>query len=323
MNATISVPLEDIGAGARMRRLREATIVELAESIRESGLLHPIAVTPDGKGFQLVAGAHRLEAFRRLRVHDRISALLLDIHNADSAALAEIDENLIRADLSAAETAAHHAKRKEIYERLHPETKHGGDRKSVQYTRSSGQIGHLKTYATDAAAKTATAAATSGVKRNAARSRTSSNWPAHRWILAKNSMRCRGFRRGTAHARCAGEGRGKGQRQDACQASDTRSARARACRQNPRAAGQALWRDISRSGMALGTVVAADGPQPFGRQPLSDIMPGGHQEPRRVIDQRPRLRAVSVGDRADEPACVGGHGGMGLRLCVAICLGQR
>ena len=154
MNATINIPLDDIGAGARMRRLREATIVELAESIRESGLLHPIAVTPDGKGFQLVAGAHRLEAFRRLKMHDQIPAFLLDIHNADSVALAEIDKNLIRADLSPAETAAHHAKRKEIYERLHPETKHGGDRKSVQYTRSSGEIGHLKTYAADTAPKT-------------------------------------------------------------------------------------------------------------------------------------------------------------------------
>jgi hypothetical protein len=36
----------------------------------------------------------------------------------DQATLAEIDEDLVRADLSPAETALHTAKRKEIYERL-------------------------------------------------------------------------------------------------------------------------------------------------------------------------------------------------------------
>jgi N6-adenosine-specific RNA methylase IME4 len=47
----------------------------------------------------------------------------------DAALLVEIDENLIRADLSPAEVAAHQHARKEVYERLHPETKHGGTRR--------------------------------------------------------------------------------------------------------------------------------------------------------------------------------------------------
>ena len=46
--------------------------------------------------------------------------------DADRAALIEIDENLKRGDLSPAERGIHIAKRKEIYERLHPETKLGG-----------------------------------------------------------------------------------------------------------------------------------------------------------------------------------------------------
>jgi hypothetical protein len=45
--------------------------------------------------------------------------------DADQAELAEIDENLIRADLTPAEEAIHIGRRKAIYEKLHPETVHG------------------------------------------------------------------------------------------------------------------------------------------------------------------------------------------------------
>jgi hypothetical protein len=51
---------------------------------------------------------------------------VLDGLSADQARVAEIDENLIRADLTPSERAVHHAERKALYLKLHPETKHGG-----------------------------------------------------------------------------------------------------------------------------------------------------------------------------------------------------
>jgi hypothetical protein len=44
---------------------------------------------------------------------------------ADGAELAEIDENLIHIDLTPAERAMHITRRKELYEKLHPETQKG------------------------------------------------------------------------------------------------------------------------------------------------------------------------------------------------------
>ena len=146
-------------APKRMRALRPATVDEIAESIQaRGGLLQPIVVRPrrqrkdSGECYSLVAGWHRFEAVRKLG-HDRIAAAILDGLNADAALLAEIDENLIRADLSPAERTAHVGRRKELYEKLHPETKHGGDRKS-QKAKSSRQNGDLKRFTKDVAKKT-------------------------------------------------------------------------------------------------------------------------------------------------------------------------
>jgi hypothetical protein len=47
----------------------------------------------------------------------------------------------------------HVARRKELYEKLHPETKHGGDRKSAG-ARSSSQNENLKAFVADIAVKT-------------------------------------------------------------------------------------------------------------------------------------------------------------------------
>jgi ParB family chromosome partitioning protein len=108
-------------------------IVEwFAYLIRETGLWHPIGVTRD---MHLVYGLHRIEAYKSLR-RVWIPAI---IHDSDDlhALLAEIDANLIWNTLGAMELGEALVRRKEIYEQIHPETKHGGNRKS-EAAKSSG-----------------------------------------------------------------------------------------------------------------------------------------------------------------------------------------
>jgi len=105
----------------RMRRLRPEKVDELVESIKMLGLLEPINVRMSKGGLTLVTGRHRLAAVRKLR-HRSIRAMILNGLDADRALLVEIDENLIRADLSPAERAMHLAERKRIYLKKYPET---------------------------------------------------------------------------------------------------------------------------------------------------------------------------------------------------------
>jgi N6-adenosine-specific RNA methylase IME4/ParB-like chromosome segregation protein Spo0J len=150
--SAIVVPLN------RLRALRPEKVAEIAESIQvqPTGLLQPIVVRPRGRGsFWLVAGRHRLEAVRELGL-DRISAVILDGLDADAALLVEIDENLVRADLSPAERAMHVGRRKELYEKLHPETKPtkaGGPGRAKKTRRQNGDD-IAERFTKDAAKKT-------------------------------------------------------------------------------------------------------------------------------------------------------------------------
>lgn len=111
---TIRVPRD------RKRGVVEHVVEDLAESIAAVGLLEPIVVTSEGR---LVAGLHRLLAHRKLR-RSKILARVLSAGSLE-VELAEIDENLIRAELSVLEQGEHLRRRKEIYEDLYPQTAHG------------------------------------------------------------------------------------------------------------------------------------------------------------------------------------------------------
>lgn len=81
----------------------EASITELADSIRERGVLQPILLRPDGDGFQIIAGERRWRAAQRAKLHT-IPAIVREIDEAGTAELALI-ENVQREDLNAIEEA--------------------------------------------------------------------------------------------------------------------------------------------------------------------------------------------------------------------------
>jgi N6-adenosine-specific RNA methylase IME4/ParB-like chromosome segregation protein Spo0J len=147
--AGIAVPPE------RMRALRPEVVDQLAESMRTQGLINPVTLTPrKGLGFLLLAGRHRYEAAEKLGWKSIESRIVTGL-DADAAQLIEIDENLIRADLSTVEHDLHLVARKALYEKLHPETQHGGDRKSGRRKQSRSQNENLNdSFVKDTAKKT-------------------------------------------------------------------------------------------------------------------------------------------------------------------------
>lgn len=112
------------GLLGRLRPVSEAGVDSLLASIKEVGVMKDaihVRKKKDGS-LHLIAGAHRLEAAKRLE-WDEIEAKVWTDVTDDWARIMEIDDNLAGAEMNALDTAVFLARRKEIYERLHPETK--------------------------------------------------------------------------------------------------------------------------------------------------------------------------------------------------------
>jgi ParB/RepB/Spo0J family partition protein len=111
------VPLDHIEANPQQPRLAfdQATLDELAASIREHGVLQPILVRPVGPNtYQLIAGERRWRA-SKLAGLESIPALIEEIDD-DTALEISIIENLQREDISPLDEAA-------MYDRM--VTEHG------------------------------------------------------------------------------------------------------------------------------------------------------------------------------------------------------
>lgn len=118
--SAIDLLISLIDATGRLRPVNPAAVEDLAVSIAEGSLAHPITVRPLGGGrFQLVVGAHRLAAFVRLgRMSIPAQVRVMTDHEARQL---EIDENLVRSGLTALERLTFMAERVEVWAARNPD----------------------------------------------------------------------------------------------------------------------------------------------------------------------------------------------------------
>ncbi len=132
MGAPEDMALEQISIGERLRKVNDAFVDLIGVSFIERGQDTPIIVgLPNAQGKNpLIAGAHRFAAaqkigWARIKVVPFMGSVL-------EAELLEVEENLIRRELSPLDRAVFLAKHKDLYQKLHPQAKRGGDRRSDQ-----------------------------------------------------------------------------------------------------------------------------------------------------------------------------------------------
>lgn len=151
-SAVLDIEVAEIVVPENRARSLDAGWVEgLAKIIRAQGLTNAITVREENGKRVLVSGLHRLVAFKDLG-RETIPARLSTASSDDEAKLEEVMENLGRNELNALDRCHHLYELKNVYEKLHPEVKNGGDRKSekirTQNIRSdleSTKVGKIKT----------------------------------------------------------------------------------------------------------------------------------------------------------------------------------
>jgi ParB-like chromosome segregation protein Spo0J len=136
MTKTLQIPIDNIIVPNSRREIEQAKVTELAESIRQVGLINPVTITSD---YRLVAGTHRLEACKRLGQTEIAYSLLEG--NPLQIELAEIDENLIRNELDPIRMGELAIRRDEILESLGQRAKNGDNR----FTNRGAESAPLKT----------------------------------------------------------------------------------------------------------------------------------------------------------------------------------
>lgn len=142
------VPIDQIKVEDDHRPLWD--VAPYVDSIRELGLLTPILVTPD---LVLLNGRHRLEACLALGWTE-IEVTTRSWEEEARRKLAKIDADLIGNPYTVIERGDKLQERKEWYERLHPEARHGGDRRSEAVRSSSNNYNSVPSFVESASSVT-------------------------------------------------------------------------------------------------------------------------------------------------------------------------
>ncbi|MEA3353135.1 MAG: ParB N-terminal domain-containing protein [Campylobacterota bacterium] len=112
------VKTEKIKIGVRLLERENKDIGFIAESIKDNGLINPIAIDAE---YNLISGYLRLEAFKSLG-YQTIPCVVYSSCDEDKKLLLQIDENLARKDISPFQKGNLLSERKKIYEILFPDS---------------------------------------------------------------------------------------------------------------------------------------------------------------------------------------------------------
>ncbi|MBI5286279.1 MAG: ParB/RepB/Spo0J family partition protein, partial [Deltaproteobacteria bacterium] len=101
----VNLPVEDIRPSRFQPRKNfdSQRLIELADSIKEKGVIEPILVRRIGSGYELIAGERRLRAARMAGVKD-VPVLVMDVSDEDAQEIALV-ENIQREELNPLEEA--------------------------------------------------------------------------------------------------------------------------------------------------------------------------------------------------------------------------
>lgn len=146
MSRFLDIRLADIRVADRLRQIDPDWVDAIALSMEKLGQQNPILIAKSGQTYKLVAGAHRLAAAGKLG-WEKIASLVVDGTNFELR-LHEIDENLLRRELSELDRAAFLLERKAVWEQLHPETAQGKAGAAARWMQTTGV-----SFASDAAEK--------------------------------------------------------------------------------------------------------------------------------------------------------------------------
>ena len=75
----VRLPLDQIKIGTRLRRVSDAQVENLLLMAEDTGITTPIHVRKNGTAYELIDGAHRLEATRRLGLPDIAAGLVAQL----------------------------------------------------------------------------------------------------------------------------------------------------------------------------------------------------------------------------------------------------
>jgi ParB family transcriptional regulator, chromosome partitioning protein len=116
------------------RHFAEASLEELAQSLKRHGLIQPILVRPHGGSYQIVAGERRWRAAQRAQLHS-VKAIVRELSDEETLEIALI-ENIQRQDLNPIEEA-------EAYRKLCTEFGHSQNELAAIVEKSRSHVANI------------------------------------------------------------------------------------------------------------------------------------------------------------------------------------